>query len=197
VWTAKGGGMDRPVYVVLAAGASRRMGFDKAVTPLQGRSPLERVLAALEERDCVVVVPSRLAEAVTTLAPAVRLAINDEPERGMTRSLSLGLESVPRDRDFGVLPADMPVMSAATIAATEVMLQNGADVAYPVDADGVPGHPVLFAARTRPIVEALPQGDTLRYARDAPELRRATWVCADLSAFLDVDDPADWARDLP
>src|SRR5271154_2117146 len=53
-----------PVYVVLAAGAARRMGFDKVVAPFRGRSPLERVVAALGGRDRVVVVPSRrIAEA--------------------------------------------------------------------------------------------------------------------------------------
>lgn len=185
----------RPMYVVLAAGASRRMGFDKVVTPFRGRSLLERVAAALGGRDRVVVVPSRRIAEATAAAPASHIVTNDEPGRGMTRSLHLGLERVATDRAFGVLLADMPAMSEATIAATEALLVEGVDVAYPVDERGVAGHPVLFAAGARAIVEALSEGDTLRRARDDASLKRATWICTDRSAFLDLDEPADWERD--
>ncbi|HTA38586.1 MAG TPA: nucleotidyltransferase family protein [Candidatus Acidoferrales bacterium] len=186
--------MQRPVYVVLAAGAARRMGFDKVLTALDGRSPLARVVAALGERERIVVVPSSRSAQAAAAAPDSRIVTNDEPDRGMTRSLLIALECVRRERAFGVLPADMPAMSEATVAATEAMLTDDVDVAYPVDESGVPGHPVLFAARARAIVEALPEGDTLRRARDDATLRRATWVCMDRSAFFDVDEPADWER---
>jgi CTP:molybdopterin cytidylyltransferase MocA len=172
-----------PAYVVLAAGAARRMGFDKAIEPLDGRSPLERVTSALGAREHVVVAPSRLGAAASRSAPRARVVSNDEPERGMTRSLQIGLQFVERDRAFGVLP---------TIAATEALLRADIDVAYPVDPNGVPGHPVLFAASARSVVDALPEGDTLRRARDHSSLRRATWLCSDPSAFFDVDEPADW-----
>jgi CTP:molybdopterin cytidylyltransferase MocA len=183
-----------PMYVVLAAGAARRMGFDKVVTPFHGRSSLERVVAALGGRDRVVVVPTRRLAEAAAAAPASQIVTNDEPERGMTRSLRIGLERVARDRAFGVLPADMPAMSETTIAATEALLVDGIDVAYPVDERGVAGHPVVFAPGARAIVEALPEGDTLRRARDDATLRRATWTCTDRSAFFDLDEPADWDR---
>jgi hypothetical protein len=41
-------------------------------------------------------------------------------------------------------------------------------------------------------VEALPDGDTLRIARDDASLRRGSWRCCDRSAFLDLDVPSDW-----
>jgi len=168
------------------------MGFDKAVASLHGRSLLERVVRALGNREHVIVVPTRLLEAAAHASSAAQVAANDEPERGMTRSLQIGLWHVARDRPFGVLPADLPAMREATIAATEALLTGDVDVAYPVDANGVPGHPVVFAPSARAIVEALPEGDTLRGARDDESLRRATWLCDDPSAFLDLDDLADW-----
>ena len=184
----------RPTYVVLAAGAARRMGFDKVVTPFRGRSLLERVVDALGGRERVVVVPTRRLPEAAAATPASQIVTNDEPDRGMTHSLRIGLERVSRDRAFGVLPADMPAMSETTIAATEALLVDGIDVAYPVDEGGVAGHPVLFASGARAIVEALPDGDTLRRARDDASLRRATWICTDRSAFFDLDEPADWER---
>jgi molybdenum cofactor cytidylyltransferase len=170
------------------------MGFDKVVTPFHGRSPLERVVAALGGRERIVVIPSRRIAEAAAAAPASEIVTNDEPDRGMTRSLQIGLQRVAKDRAFGVIPGDMPAMSEATIAATEALLVEGVDVAYPVDERGVAGHPVLFAARARKIVEALPEGDTLRRARDDASLRRATWTCTDSSAFFDLDEPADWER---
>ena len=180
------------IYVVLAAGESRRMGFDKVVTPLGLRSPLARVVEALGGRRALIVVPPHLSDEAARIAPAARLVINRDQARGMTHSLHLALRSIERESSFGILLGDMPGMTEATIERTEAMLCGDVGVAFPVDATGMPGHPVLFSARARPIVEALPDGDTLRIARDDASLRRASWHCADRSAFLDLDVPSDW-----
>jgi CTP:molybdopterin cytidylyltransferase MocA len=110
----------------------------------------------------------------------------------MAHSLHLALSVIERESPFGVLLGDMPSMTEATIERTEAMLGGDVDVAFPVDSAGTPGHPVLFSARARPIVEALPDGDTLRIARDDASLKRASWRCSDRSAFLDLDVPSDW-----
>lgn len=180
------------VYVVLAAGESRRMGFDKTVTPLGLRSPLARVAEALGRRRALIVVPPNLSDEAARIAPAARIVVNREQARGMAHSLHLALSLIERESPFGVLLGDMPSMTEATIGRTEAMLCGDADVAFPVDLAGTPGHPVLFSARARPIVEALPDGDTLRIARDDASLRRASWRCCDRSAFLDLDVPEDW-----
>jgi CTP:molybdopterin cytidylyltransferase MocA len=171
------------------------MGFDKVVTPLAGVSPLESIVRALREREAVIVVPSRLAGRVAEIAPDASLAINDEPERGMSHSLRAGLRYVAVDRAFGVLLGDMPAITDATLARTEALLDGVVDVAHPVDARGNPGHPVIFSVRMRAAIEALPDGDTLRSARERA-VRRATWHCRDRSAFLDLDDPAQWEASL-
>lgn len=168
------------------------MGFDKTVRRDRGLAPLERVARALGERDSVVVVQPRLRSAVRALLPQVEIAINEEPWRGMASSLRAGLRAFDVSEPFGVLLADMPAMTASTLACTEALFEGNVDVAFPVDAGGQSGHPVLFSARARPVVEALPDGDTLRLARDHPALRRAIWTCADRSAFLDLDVPAQW-----
>lgn len=179
-------------YVVLAAGESRRMGFDKVVGPLGETTPLRQIALALGSRRAVVVVPTRLRAAAVQMMPRAEVATNDEPERGMTHSLRVGLSAIPANEPFGVLLGDMPAMTEATIARTEALLADGIDVAFPVRTDGVPGHPVVFSARSRPVVDALREGDTLRHARNDALLVRATWTCTDASAFLDLDVPAEW-----
>jgi CTP:molybdopterin cytidylyltransferase MocA len=179
-------------YVILAAGESRRMGFDKTITPLALRSPLARITQALGRRPALIVVPTHLSEDAARIAPAAGIVINDEQSLGMTHSLHLALASIERHSPFGVLLGDMPGMTEATIERTEALLRGEVDVAFPVDPAGTPGHPVLFSARARSVVEALPFGDTVRSARDNATLRRATWCCADRSAFLDLDVPEDW-----
>jgi molybdenum cofactor cytidylyltransferase len=180
------------VYVVLAAGAAGRMGFDKTVRRSGRVAPLERIARALGERESVVVVPARLREVARAMMPRSLVAANDDPDRGMAHSLRAGLQLVAADEPFGVLLGDMPAMTEATLAETERVLASGADVAFPVDGVGRPGHPVLFSPRARPIVEALPDGDTIREARENASLVSRTWVCADRSAFLDLDVPAEW-----
>jgi CTP:molybdopterin cytidylyltransferase MocA len=168
------------------------MGFDKTVTPLGLRSPLMRVAEALGQRRALIVIPPNLADEVARIAPTAGPVINREPDRGMTHSLHLALSLIARESSFGVLLGDMPCMTEATIERTEAMLCGDVDVAFPVDAAGRTGHPVLFSARARAIVEALPDGDTLRMARDDASLRRASWRCQDRSAFCDLDVPSDW-----
>lgn len=179
-------------YVLLAAGKSGRMGFDKTTTRLGETAPLERIAGALGKRRTILVVPSRLRAIASQMIPHADVVTNDEPERGMTHSLRVGLNALPASEPFGVLLGDMPAMTEATIARTEALLGDGIDVAFPIRSDKVPGHPVLFSARSRQVVDSLREGDTLRHARDDASLVRATWICTDASAFLDLDVPAEW-----
>ncbi|MHB8433518.1 MAG: nucleotidyltransferase family protein [Candidatus Tyrphobacter sp.] len=180
------------IYVVLAAGESRRMGFAKVFTPLAGAgTPLERIAALLEARRAVVVVPPERRADARRMAPDMRVVLNAEPERGMTHSLLLGLAAVPQDSPFGVLLGDKPFLRRSTLERMEASLA-GFDVAYPVSRAGVPGHPVIFAAPARAIVEHLPDGDTLARARDDRSLRSNALAVEDEGAFLDLDEPGDW-----
>jgi molybdenum cofactor cytidylyltransferase len=180
-------------YVVLAAGESRRMGFDKAVTPLEGRSPLARILNVLAKRNVTIVVPQKHVAVATDIAPDATIVVNDEQQRGMVHSLRLALCAIDSRSPFGVLLGDMPSMTGVTIDRTENLLRSGVDVAYPADANGTPGHPVVFSAQARFVIETLPEGDAIRHARDHSSLRRASWLCNDRSAFRDLDVPEEWA----
>jgi len=73
--------------VVLAAGASRRMGAPKAALEFRDTTLLARVLDALEVASCapIVVVAGAHEAAVRAAMPAqtaARIVVNDGPERG-------------------------------------------------------------------------------------------------------------------
>lgn len=172
------------------------MGFAKVFTPLPGgTAPLARIAALLQDREAVVVVPPDRCGDASRLAPRMLVVVNAEPQRGMTHSLHLALAAIPPASSFGVLLGDTPFLRSSTLEHVEASLA-GFDVAYPVSQAGVPGHPVLFAAPARAIVEHLPDGDTLARARDDASLRRNALAVEDEGAFLDLDEPGDWHETL-
>jgi CTP:molybdopterin cytidylyltransferase MocA len=170
---------------ILAAGASSRMGRDKAAIAVGGASLLARAIAACRAYETVVVVPSRLRHLVPSDVVAV---VNDDPSRGMTASARLANARIPPDDALVVVLVDMPNVDAELIR--RVVDAPAADVAYPT-VNGRPGHPVRFGPRARAKMSALPDGDTLRALRDDPALSRIAFAIEDAATQRDLDTPAD------
>ncbi len=79
---------DDAVRAVLAAGRSSRMGADKPSLRLGETTLLERALEAARGLRTAIVLPPSPAATWPTRAEQL-IVVNDEPERGMTRSLAL------------------------------------------------------------------------------------------------------------
>lgn len=168
------------------------MGFDKVFAPLGGgEAPLQRIAAALDARSGIVVVPSKYLATAASMAGGLRAVANDQPERGMAHSLRIALCIVGENEDFAILLGDKPFVSVPLLERMERAF-NGFDVAYPRNARGVPGHPVLFRAGARGLASTLPDGDTLALLRDNPSLRRNIVSLEDPGAFADLNDPEQW-----
>jgi CTP:molybdopterin cytidylyltransferase MocA len=107
--------------VVLAAGASTRLGEPKQLIALAGETLLERAVRIAREAGCTLVIVVLGAAhleilANTDLGDAVHV-INDKWQEGMASSIRLGvrtLESIVKDAD-GVLlmTCDQPAITAA------------------------------------------------------------------------------------
>ena len=175
---------------VLAAGASARMGGQKLLLAVDGRTLLDRALAATAGYPTVVVASPAVREAVPPAAGR-RVVVNAEPDRGMTHSLRIADALVDPESSLVVVLADTPLVDAALIARMAGALGD-ADVAFPVRG-GRPGHPVVFGPRARRALGALPEGDTLRVLRDDPRWRRIEVQVDGPAPFTDVDTPADLA----
>ena len=172
--------------VVLAAGASSRLGEPKQLLPFRGRPLLEATLArvATARLDEVVVVLGGSAEAILEQVElhGARPVLNPDYRAGQSTSLRAGLAAV-EDRAEAVvfILGDQPLQSVAVIdALIAAYRQTGAPIVAPTYG-GVRGNPVLFASVTYPLLHGL-TGD-----QGARPLLRAR---ADLVHDLPVAEPA-------
>ncbi|MEO8028692.1 MAG: nucleotidyltransferase family protein [Bryobacteraceae bacterium] len=183
-----------PAGVILAAGASSRMGRVKALLEIDGETFIDRVARVLGTKcNPVIAVLGHHAEAIRAglrNPGAIQFAENPEPDCGMLTSLQIGLCSAP-DLSAGVLftPVDVPLVSLSTVSLLAAALSKGASVAVPVY-KGKRGHPVAISGGVAERLMGLPESgranDMIR-AEVAVEI-----TVADAGVILEVDTPQDY-----
>jgi molybdenum cofactor cytidylyltransferase len=197
--------LPRLAAVVLAAGASRRMGRPKQLLPLGGQPLLQHVLAAASG--------SMVAETVLVLGHAAdeiraglsvparcRVVVNPEHAAGQSTSLACGLAAIAADAVAAVvLLGDQPGVTSALIdRVAGVFLAGDVAAVRPVwTTAGMvrPGHPVVLARRLWPALAALGGDQGARALFDAhPEWLREVAVPGTPPA--DIDDGEDYRRVL-
>jgi molybdenum cofactor cytidylyltransferase len=177
--------------IVLAAGASSRMGRTKALLQYQGETFLSRS-ARLFQPFCdpvIVVLPPPGLEC----PGGVVCTVNPAPERGMLTSLQCGLKALPESARFVFFtPVDLPAITAQTVSA--LRKAAGQAPAIVPRYNGRRGHPVLIS---RELVEEFLELREPAAARDVME-RHAGQVryidVDDPGIVTDIDEPADYAR---
>lgn len=133
----------------------------------------------------IVVAPTsmRLPESVL----AVR---NDAPERGMSRSLRLGIAAVPPEAEAAVvLLADQPTVGVDQLRALDGW--RGGTPVVATRSDGVLGPPVLLEREAFSLVDTA-EGDA--GLRDLLRSDASLVTTVDHEAAPDVDTPADLER---
>ncbi len=157
--------------IILAAGASTRMGRAKQLLPLEGRPLLQHVLDAavascLDEIILVLGHQARTVRAGIRIPRGrrVRVAFNRDYALGQSTSLQRGLRAVsPQAEAIAILLADQPRISAQLIDTLATAFRRSpAPAVRPVytDARGrpIPGHPVFLSRQIWPQLEEL-RGD--------------------------------------
>lgn len=158
--------------VILAAGASKRLGHPKQLVEIGGETLLARAYRiASAVAPAIVVTRRELA-----FGDAV---INEHPEEGMASSIRLGVAAC--DGDVLLMTCDQPHVTSAHLRA---LIDAGAPIAATAYA-GIAGVPAFFARQFREELLAL-RGDV--GARRVIERHREVVVAIPLpEAELDVD----------
>jgi molybdenum cofactor cytidylyltransferase len=186
--------------VILAAGASSRMGSPKALLDYHGEVFLNRLIRVLGRVcDPVVAVLGYGEEQIRSkINGQVLLATNPKPERGQLSSLQTGLRAVPLGAEgFLFTPVDSPAVLESTIdTLAERFRSRGPQTLFVIPrCKGKRGHPVFAAPELIRDFLALGPG---AQAKDLVHrhIPQTEYVDVDDAGILaDIDDPAAY-RDL-
>jgi molybdenum cofactor cytidylyltransferase len=181
--------------IVLAAGKSERMGRPKALLPIQGRTFLENILAAISRtsiEDAIVVLGHHRDEIERSVSlPSV--VFNPDYEQGMITSFQAGIRKLSWDTTGAFLfLVDHPLVEPTTI---ESMIMNLAPnrIVLPTF-ERRRGHPVLFSSEVLEEILALaPSEGANIVVRKNPD--RIIEVPVNAPGILvDIDTPEQFER---
>jgi len=190
--------------IVLAAGASSRMGRAKAALPLgqTGETVVSRVIRTLLQGGVpdVVVVSGAHTDAVRAAMPAheprARAIEHAGWPAGQLSSLLAGLAAIddPLLEAALVSPVDVPLVHAATVAAViAAWRRTRAPIVRPVEG-ARHGHPVIF---DRSVFDDLRSADPAVGAKAVFARHRDRVLdveVKDPGAFEDIDTPGEYER---
>lgn len=178
--------------IILAAGASRRMGSVKALLQVQGETFVDRQIRLLEPycSPVIVVVGEHGAEIERGKRRPALIVWNPDPERGMLSSLQCGVAALPEGTEaFLFTPVDLPGVNPETVQKL-VRLAGTAPVVIP-RAHHRRGHPVLMSVSLKDELLAADGSPRDVIERHSAEVR---YVEVDDDGILrDVDTPDEYA----
>ncbi|HUR27644.1 MAG TPA: NTP transferase domain-containing protein, partial [Planctomycetota bacterium] len=195
----------KPPVVILAAGASERLGTCKALVQLGGVSALERLLREARRggaEDILIVVGAHRPEIEESFARSdarhrAPLLHNPDWPRGRTGSLALAAAHFG-DRALLVAPIDVPMVSGEVFASLFEAWEDAGDpprgwLAPCVDPGPRFGHPIVLGRALATQLRALDSETPLARLRAEAAPLLSVRV-ADVAILDDLDTPDDLKR---
>lgn len=184
--------------VVLAAGASRRMGQVKQALPFGKSTVLGSVLDALQS--------SRVARTIVVLghhADAARKAVghrpveevvNPEPDRGMLSSVQCGVAAVHDADAFLIALGDQPQLGSLVVDRLIDAAEGSSRSIFVPVYGGKRGHPLLLRAKYREEILSLQlsKGLNTLLAAHPDEIEEIEMDSPDI--LEDLDTPEEYER---
>lgn len=180
--------------VLLAAGASRRMGRDKLGLPWRESTVLATTLSrweAVPEFDGILLV--RRNGDQRGQRGRVQTLVNPDANEGMGSSLRLAARSLPPSAEAVVVGlADMPEIASTTISALVAAWRplGPRGIVSPVF-HGQRGHPVVFGAHHFAALRELSGDQGARLILKQNSVNLSLITVEDPGVVLDLDTPAD------
>ncbi|MGN6611874.1 MAG: molybdenum cofactor guanylyltransferase [Angustibacter sp.] len=178
--------------VVLAGGASRRLGHDKIVAPLAVGTVLDALLDALDQRfpgtPVVCVGPPRPTQRQVTWL------IEDPPGGGPVAGLARALDDVPDAAWLAVVAGDQPFAGPALGLLTREAAVAPSDVDAVLALDDGRAQPLLAVYRAAPLRAAIGDERADRSVRSVVRALRVREVAVPEGSAFDVDTADDLER---
>jgi molybdenum cofactor cytidylyltransferase len=190
------GGAEPIAIVILAAGASRRMGVAKQLLQVRGRSLFRHVADAALGSSCrpVIAVLGANAEAVQAEVEGlpVQVVWNAHWSEGLSTSIRAGIEALVAHSPEAVVLTlcDQPFVGSDSIEALVAAYRSTKRAIVASDYGGTLGVPALFSRAVFPELMAL-SGNT--GAKQVIQRHAASvWSVPCPQGAMDVDTPEDY-----
>ncbi len=174
--------MNGTVGIVLAAGASSRMGSPKALLETPRGIPLAAHQAALLRAagcaEALVVLGSNAAQLAPHL-PGIAIAVNEHWQRGRFSSFQCGLRARPDADGYLILPVDTVGVRAETLATLLAHAKANPRPAWRPCFRGVPGRALWLS----------PEVAAHLCSKSAEDLPLDAYL-KQIAARIDIDDAA-------
>ncbi len=193
--------MEKPgiTAIILAAGHSSRMGVFKPLLDLGGRPVITRIIETCRQAgiDEVIVVAGYRKEMIIPVieGAGARAAVNDRYEEGMFSSVIAGMSAMEHGpQAFIVLPADIPLVRAATIRSLVSSFMEGKNRILAPSFRGRKGHPPLISAELQGAIMEFTGENGLKGALEKLESETVKVEVPDGNILFDIDNPADYGE---
>lgn len=185
--------------IILAAGASQRMGTPKALLDYHGETFVARLVRILSAScGSVTVVLGHHADQIRPHIPnRARVEVNPDPDRGQLSSLQCALAEIPGDATgFAFIPVDCPAVAEATVSElARAFAARGPSTLFVIPRkSGKRGHPVFATRAIADELLALPPTAEAREIVHCYVPRTEYVDVEDDGIFTDVDTPEDYNR---
>lgn len=182
--------------IVLAAGASRRLGQPKQLIELDGETLLHRTVRLAREAGCdpvIAVLGAHIEQIRPTLPPNVEIVENSEWQTGMASSIRAGVHALDAHAEGVLLLAcDQPRLQADHLRALRAAFRSEPPVIAASRYSGKRGTPAVWPRSLFPALAAL-EGD--RGARAVLAQPPCALIEIDFpGGDVDIDLPHDLAQ---